>query len=98
MISGSTIANNVASGDGGGVANAGTITLTATGIRSNTAAGNGGGVYNSGTAALVDCQVSGNSAASGGGIYAVPGGTVTLTGTQVIHNKKNDIVGTVTED
>ncbi len=96
-ISGSTIANNVASGEGGGVANAGTITLTDTGIRGNTASGEGGGVYNSGTAALVDCQVSGNSAASGGGIYAVPGGTVTLTGTQVIHNKKNDIVGTVTE-
>ncbi len=97
-ISGSTIANNVASGEGGGVANAGTITLTATGIRGNTAAGDGGGVYNSGTAALLDCQVSGNTAASGGGIYAEPGGTVTLTGTQVIHNKKNDIVGTVTEE
>ena len=80
------------------MANAGTITLTATRIRGNTAVSDGGGVYNSGTAAMVDCLVSGNSAASGGGIYAAAGGTVTLTGTLVIHNKNGNIVGTVTYD
>jgi predicted outer membrane repeat protein len=47
-------------------------------------------------AALTDCLVSGNSAASGGGIYAAPSGTVTLTGTRVANNKKDNIVGTVT--
>jgi Right handed beta helix region len=97
-VSGSSIIDNTASGDGGGVANAGTITLTSTRIRRNSAAADGGGMYNSGTAALVDCVVSGNSAASGGGIYAAAGGSVTLTGTQVIHNKNDNIVGTVTYD
>ncbi len=80
------------------MANAGTITLTATRIRGNTAAGDGGGLYNGGMAALVDCVLSGNSAASGGGIYAAAGGSVTLAGTQVVHNKKDNIVGTVTYD
>jgi hypothetical protein len=97
-VSGSSIIDNSVAGDGGGVANAGTITLTATRIRGNTAAADGGGLYNSGIAALADCLVSGNSAASGGGIDAAAGGSVTLTGTLVTHNKKDNIVGTVTYD
>jgi Right handed beta helix region len=97
-VSGSEIIANDAAGDGGGVANAGTITLTATLIGGNTAAGDGGGLYDSGTAALVNCLVSGNSSASGGGIYAAAGGSVTLTGSLVIFNKKDNIVGTVTYD
>jgi hypothetical protein len=36
------------------------------------------------------------SAASGGGIYAAAGGSVTLTGTRVANNKKDNIVGTMT--
>ena len=78
------------------MANAGTITLTGTRIHGNTAAADGGGLYNSGTAALEDCLVSGNSAASGGGINAAPGGTVTLTRTLVVGNRKDNIIGTVT--
>ena len=97
-ITGSSIVANDASGDGGGIANAGTLTLDATRIRGNTAAADGGGLYNSGIAALTDCLVSGNSAASGGGIYASAGGTVTLTGTRVANNKKDNIIGTVTYD
>jgi predicted outer membrane repeat protein len=96
-VSDSSIIDNTAAGDGGGVANAGTITLDATRIRGNTAAADGGGLYNSGIAALTDCLVSGNSATSGGGIYAVAGGSVTLTGTLVANNKKDNIVGTVTD-
>jgi hypothetical protein len=95
-ISGSSIVANDASGNGGGIANAGTLSLTATRIRLNTAAGGGGGLYNSGMAALTDCVVSGNSAANGGGIYTAPGGTVTLIGTLVTNNTKDNIVGTVT--
>jgi fibronectin-binding autotransporter adhesin len=94
----SSINDNAAAGDGGGIANAGTLSLTDTRIRGNTAAVNGGGLYNSGIAALTDCLVSGNTAASGGGIYAAAGGSVTLTGTRVIGNEKDNIVGTVTYD
>ena len=35
------------------------------------------------------------SAASGGGIYAAAGGSVTLAGTRVANNKKDNIVGTI---
>ncbi len=37
------------------------------------------------------------SAASGGGIYAASGGSVTVTGTTVANNKKDNIVGSVTD-
>jgi predicted outer membrane repeat protein len=96
VINGNASTINAPDTGGGGVANAGTITLTATRIRGNMAAADGGGLCNSGMAALLDCLVAGNSAASGGGIYAAAGGSVTLAGTRVIHNKKDNIVGTVT--
>jgi hypothetical protein len=95
-VSGSWIIHNTATGDGGGIANAGTLSLTGTLILANAAAGDGGGLYNSGTAALVDCLVAANSAASGGGIDAASGGTVTLTRTLVVGNRKDNIIGTVT--
>jgi predicted outer membrane repeat protein len=92
------IVADTASGDGGGIANAGTLSMTGTSLRGNTAAADGGGLYNSGTATLIGCLVSGNSAASGGGIYAASGGSVTLDDTIVSHNRKDDIIGTVTYD
>ena len=63
-------------GNGGGLANYGTATLTDCTISGNYAAsyngsvgGLGGGVFNAGTAnlTLTDCTVSGNSSSSGGG-------------------------------
>ncbi len=96
-VTGSAILDNDASADGGGIANAGTITVRTTLILGNTAAGHGGGLYNSGTAALTDCLISGNVAASGGGIYAAPGGSVTLASTWVAGKQKGNIVGTVTD-
>jgi hypothetical protein len=86
----------IRSRDGGGIDNAGTISLTATNIRGSTAAGDGGGLFDTGIAALMSCVVSGNSAASGGGIYVAPGGSVTLTGTLVTDSKKDNIFGPVT--
>ncbi|MBT3322839.1 MAG: hypothetical protein HN392_11205 [Anaerolineae bacterium] len=70
-ITGLTIQNGYASDDGGGLANAGTLTLTDVNFSNNSAADNGGGLYNfNGSVTLKDVTFSGNSAASsGGGAY-----------------------------
>ena len=71
-LSGLTIANG-RSGDGGGIFNSGTITLTNCTLSDNSAdGGEGGGIFNSGTLALTNCTLSGNHAdntGTGGAIY-----------------------------
>ena len=88
-ISGLTITGGKAgSGDGGGVLDYGTITLTNCTISGNSA-NEGGGVYNKGgTANLMACTLSGNSAKLGGGVSTagVKGGTTTLTNCTVSGN------------
>src|SRR5438034_224090 len=61
-ISGLTItAGNVAAGNGGGLYNSGTLTLTSCTVSGNFAADNGGGIYNGfGTATLTNCTLSDN--------------------------------------
>jgi hypothetical protein len=70
-ISGLTIANGSVSGDGGGIRNAGTVTITDSVITGNEAEGTGGGVYGSGDAyiELFDSEVTDNEAGFGGGLY-----------------------------
>jgi hypothetical protein len=67
---------------GGGVDNAGTVTLTNCTISGNHAYeffvnSGGGGVFNNGTATLTNCTLSGNSAEVGGGVDNF--GTATFT-------------------
>jgi hypothetical protein len=88
-ISGLTITGgNGGSGNGGGLFNLGTTTLTDCTISGNSALG-AGGVNNTGALALTNCTVSGNWASgyygSGGGL-ANGGGTVTLTDCTVSGN------------
>jgi hypothetical protein len=100
-ISGLTIANGYRGGSdtsGGGIYNAGNLTLTGCTITGNFASGDGvrsgqgGGLFNVGTATLTDCTVSGNSASlSGGGVYN--GGTATLTDCTVSGNRAGDLGG-----
>ncbi len=75
-LSGLTLSGGSIAGDGGGLYNAGTATLTDCTISANSAE-NGGGLWNYGTATLDDCTISGNSAPRGGGILSA--GTLTLT-------------------
>ena len=70
----------IASANGGGIYNAGTLTLTNCTLSGNYAGEYGGGIYNASgsTLTITNCTVSGNSASySGGGIYAY--GTLMLT-------------------
>ena len=72
-ISGVTIRHGKTTGDGGGIYNSGTLTLTDSTVTGNAASGgfssDGGGILNRGTVTLNDSWVRGNSAsAQGGGI------------------------------
>ena len=75
-----TIANgHSAAGNGGGVFNNGSLTVTNCTFVGNTAAG-GGAIYNgapAGTLAVTNCTFSGNVSAAGGAIESAHGGTVT---------------------
>ena len=87
-----TIQNGNASGvdvPGGGIRNAGALTLTLVAIRSNIAGGDGGGLANrmGGNAHLTNVTVTGNGAAArGGGIANNVGGTLQLTNVTVSGN------------
>jgi hypothetical protein len=71
-LAASTVAGNLSDfGDGGGIANAGALTVMRSTISGNVAyAANGGGIANTGTLTIEDSTLSGNSAVfgSGGGV------------------------------
>ncbi|MEM7316903.1 MAG: choice-of-anchor Q domain-containing protein, partial [Planctomycetota bacterium] len=91
-ITGSTIANNVATNDGGGVSNFGDTTLTNVTISGNSSDKDGGGVYNgAGDTITINnttvfenhADADGNSTGTGGGVFNEPSGTATLNHTIV---------------
>ena len=85
-IAGLTITGGSAgNGDGGGLLNYGTTTLTNCTISGNSAT-NGGGLNNrDGTATLTNCTVTGNQAVNGAGTYNL-GGTIALTNCTINSN------------
>jgi hypothetical protein len=71
---------------GGGISNAGILTLTNSTVSGNASSG-GGGIYDVGTLTITNSTVSGNlSEFGGGGIYIGYGGTLTLTDSTVSGN------------
>jgi hypothetical protein len=67
-LSGMTITGGKTSGSGGGIDNAGSMTLTDVTLSDNSApAGNGGGINNGGSMTMTDVSLSDNSAPGGGG-------------------------------
>ncbi len=67
-VSGVSIEDGSAAADGGGVTNAGSLTVEDSTISGNTATnGGGGGVSNSGTLSVLDSTISANTATNGGG-------------------------------
>jgi hypothetical protein len=85
MISGLTIADGKVTGAGargGGILNAGTLTVTASTIHGNASNveeedGGGGGISNAGTLTVIGSTLNDNSSDGGGGIYN-DDGTVTI--------------------
>ncbi len=80
-------------GNGAGLANLGTLTLTDCTISGNTAAvADGGALYNRGTVTLTNCTISGNTASNGGALYNR--GTATLTNCTISGNTaSSNLVG-----
>ncbi|WP_165230648.1 choice-of-anchor Q domain-containing protein [Aquisphaera insulae] len=73
-----TLTGGMTDGNGGGLDNLGTTTLTDCSLSGNSAGGNGGGLYNSGLATLNGTAVGDNYAYGDGGGFANPG-NATLT-------------------
>jgi len=99
-ISGLTISNgSVTDGVGGGIYNAGTLTVNNSTVRDNNTYGDrchGGGIHNEGTLTLNASTVRGNNASTdtfygdGGGIYSVgSGSSVMLNNSTISSNSSN---------
>jgi hypothetical protein len=88
-ISGVTIANGRANpGNGGGILNSGTLTLTSCTLNGSSARQGGGIENDGGTLTLTSCTLSGNSVSltNDGGAIANPSGTLTLTNSTLTSN------------
>jgi hypothetical protein len=87
-LSGLTIAGGTAGntqGEGGGIENGGSLTVSNCTISNNTA-GWGGGIFNNGRGSLTvtDCTLENNTAGEGGGLFNY--GTVTVSGSTITGN------------
>ena len=85
-ITGGTIIQNNSngSGSGGGIDNAGTLTLMNSILSGNLASSDGGGIYNTGTLTVTNSTVANNSAVLGGGIDNT--GTLTIVNSTIAYN------------
>jgi fibronectin-binding autotransporter adhesin len=90
-ISGLTISGGSTSGNGGGVYNAGTLTVNDSAFNSNYAGSEGGGLYNVGSLTVSGSSFSSNFAAgnNGGGIANENGGIATITDSTFTSNSAN---------
>jgi hypothetical protein len=86
MVSGSTLSGNSAH-IGGGIENAGTLTVSGSTLSGNSASFEGGGIFNNdfSTVTVSGSTLSANSAGYGGGIYNLAG-TVMVSGTTLSSN------------
>ncbi len=94
-ITGLTITGGLTAGNGGGVGNSGTLTVTDCTVNGNTAGigagpADGGGIYNDGTLTVTDSTVTANFAdgnylaSSGGGLFN--SGTLNVTSSTITAN------------
>ncbi len=88
-ISGLTISGSFA-GYGGGIENAGTLTVTNSVIANNNADGDGGGIQNehAGTLTITNSTITGNSGGDGGGIDNL--GTLTINSSTITGNSAGE--------
>ena len=80
-------------GDGGGISNAGTLTVSSCTISNNSADSDGGGIFNAGTLTVSNCTIANNSAdfGDGGGIFNA--GTLTVSNCTIANNSADDGAG-----
>ncbi len=80
-------------GSGGGIYNAGGVTVTDSTFSGNVASAFGGGIYNSGTLTVADSTFSGNEAGLGGGAIYNLGGTASVIDSTFSGNSANNAGG-----
>lgn len=90
---GTVICNNSTTGSGGGISNAGTLTVRGGNIQYNSARGSGGGIVNSGTLTTKGGMIQHNSAGSWGGGIDNSGATLCFDGGTIQYNKTGSIGG-----
>jgi hypothetical protein len=79
-----TITHGRATDSGGGIANAGTLTVAGSALVDNVASDNGGAIANAGTMTVTGSTLAGNTAALGGGIFN--NGTLTVRNSTLAGN------------
>jgi hypothetical protein len=94
----SSISNNTATEDGGGIVNRGTATISAAYISGNQAANNGGGIWNSGTLDIatlyLSVEIKNNTCkGDGGGLWNR--GTLDMRGVVVVKDNHNVTAGSM---
>ena len=72
QIQNTILTGNTSSTYGGGIANAGNLTVSICTLSDNSASSGGGGVYNSGTVTIGGCTLSNDSASLGGAYLQRP--------------------------
>jgi hypothetical protein len=92
MLRSLTIENGFDSNQGGGINNAGSMTLERCTLTGNGGSGEivpnfGGGIYNGNTLTLNQCTLSGNLANYGGGIYNASGATLVVNQSTLSENQ-----------
>jgi DNA-binding beta-propeller fold protein YncE len=101
-ISSITMRNGQAIGNGGGIINAGTLTLRDSIVRDNAANGSnvaGGGITNNGTLTLQNSSVIGNTTTGqAGGIYNSSGRMLTMSNSSITDNISNGNAGGLRND
>ncbi len=90
-ISGLSIENG-GGGDGGGIYNTGTLTVSDSTVSNNTSSFGGGGIFNTGTLTVSDSTVSNNTSYSGGGIES-EFATLTVTNSTLAGNTASQFGG-----
>ena len=84
------VIGNEAYNQGGGIFNAGTLTVVGSSISENLAGSRGGGVNNTGTTSYLNTTISTNVAVSrGGGLFNENSATSTLTNVSLIANRSS---------
>ncbi len=91
-LAGLTIAHGSAAFDGGGIYNAGTLTLTGSTLSGNSAF-EGGGIFNKGTLTVTSSTLTGNTANVEDGGAIDNSGTLTLTSSTLVSNSSAGIGG-----
>jgi hypothetical protein len=84
-----TVQNGYSGGDGGGIHNSGTLTLTNSSISGNSAdhgSHSGGGIYSIAALTLMSSTVSHNSAMGGGGIQGTGGSSTVIMDSRIYGN------------